>query len=231
MTSLGELLRSEFTSAESRTIPIRPEIPGKTTSRPARRLHDEQIHALVHELFLGREPGLIRNVAFAPVDSPRLTASLCLDVARTLASAGRHDVGLFDATSEPTPLHECLAIEAPVRPDVTWSIAPRLWLVPRESWWPEGVTSQPVGDPNLDRLREVMAEFDLSVLCCGTASWITARIVSACDGVVLVLTANKTRRLVATQTKERLEKMHVSVLGSVLLERRFPVPQGLYRSL
>jgi len=48
---------------------------------------------------------------------------------------------------------------------------------------------------------------------------------------VLVLTANKTRRLVAAQIKDQLSKAKVPLLGTVLAERRFPVPQGLYRSL
>jgi Mrp family chromosome partitioning ATPase len=49
--------------------------------------------------------------------------------------------------------------------------------------------------------------------------------------MVLVLTANKTRRLVAAQIKEQLNKSQIALLGTVLVERRFPVPQGLYRSL
>jgi Mrp family chromosome partitioning ATPase len=48
---------------------------------------------------------------------------------------------------------------------------------------------------------------------------------------VLVLTANQTRRLVAAQIKEQLRKAQVPLLGTVLAKRRFPVPQGLYRSL
>jgi len=48
---------------------------------------------------------------------------------------------------------------------------------------------------------------------------------------VLVLAANKTRRLVAAQIKDQLSKAQVPLLGTVLAERRFPVPRGLYRSL
>jgi Mrp family chromosome partitioning ATPase len=62
-------------------------------------------------------------------------------------------------------------------------------------------------------------------------SWLTASIGRASDGLVLVLTANKTRRLVAAQVRDQLTKAQVPLLGTVLAERRFPVPQGLYRSL
>ena len=75
------------------------------------------------------------------------------------------------------------------------------------------------------------AEFEFSILWCAPVSWLTASIGRACDGLVLVLTANKTRRLVAAQVKDQLAKAQVPLLGTVLAERRFPVPQGLYRSL
>ena len=58
-----------------------------------------------------------------------------------------------------------------------------------------------------------------------------ASIGQTCDGLVLVLSANKTRRLVAAQIKDQLSKAQVPLLGTVLAERRFPVPRGLYRSL
>ena len=48
---------------------------------------------------------------------------------------------------------------------------------------------------------------------------------------MLVLTANKTRRLVAAQMKDLLRMAQVPLLGTVLAERRLPVPEGLYRKL
>ncbi len=88
-----------------------------------------------------------------------------------------------------------------------------------------------MSDQNLSRLRELTTEFDFSILWCAPVSWLTASIGQACDRLVLVLTANKTRRLVAAQIKDQLSKAQVPLLGTVLAERRFPVPQGLYRSL
>jgi len=103
-------------------------------------------------------------------------------------------------------------------------------MVPRQSWLPdEG--GQRITEQNLARLRELTAEFDFSILWCAPVSWLTLSIGQVCDGVVLVLTANKTRRLVAAQIKDQLNQAQVPLLGTVLTERRFPVPQGLYRSL
>ncbi|MGP8141472.1 MAG: hypothetical protein ACLQBU_06330 [Terriglobales bacterium] len=103
-------------------------------------------------------------------------------------------------------------------------------MVPRESWLPNAC-GQRITDQSLSRLRELTTEFDFSILWCAPASWLTASIAQACDGLVLVLTANKTRRLVAAKIKQHLNQAHVPLLGTVLAERRFPVPQGLYQSL
>ena len=83
----------------------------------------------------------------------------------------------------------------------------------------------------MERLRELMAEFDFSIVTCPPVSWLTAKLGHGCDGLVLVLTANRTRRMVAAQVKQRLDQSGIPLLGTVLAERSFPVPEGLYRSL
>ena len=68
-------------------------------------------------------------------------------------------------------------------------------------------------------------------MCFDPLSWLTARLSQTGNGLVVVLTANKTRRLVAARMQEQLRRARVTVLGTVLTERRFPVPPGLYRNL
>ena len=51
------------------------------------------------------------------------------------------------------------------------------------------------------------------------------------DGVVLVLEANSTRRVTAHKSKKVLEEANVHVLGTVLNNRTFPIPEKLYRRL
>jgi Mrp family chromosome partitioning ATPase len=228
MSSLGEYLREAPAPKEKRAIPFPTDVGSALP--PVVTPYDEQIRTLVQQLFFARESGLVRNVGFAPAEAPAQTASLCLEVARTLAAAGQYDVGLIDASLGLSPLPDELHLSNPGRAEAPWPLARRLWLVPRHNWWPESGLP-PVPDHNLERLREVMTEFDCSILYCAPVSWLTARIGRACDGLVLVLTAGKTRRLVAAQVKDCIGKMHIPLLGSVLVERRFPVPEGLYRNL
>ena len=209
--------------------PIRDEVHAKAVSRKA-SLRDEQIQALVEQLFFRPESEPVRYVGFAASEPSTDTAQLCLEAARALADEGRYDVALVDANPDAVPLQTQLEVAPTLHPEATWPVAPRLWLVPRQSWLPAS-KGQRIPEQCFSRLRELTTEFDFAVLRCPSVSWLTARIGRACDGLVLVLTANKTRRLVAAQMKNQLKKAHVPLLGTVLQGRRLPVPEGLYRRL
>ena len=230
MNTLRALLAETPPAEEQpRTTPITEQVRREAVS-PMASVHAEQIHALVQQLFFRPESKLVRHVGFATIEPSTATATLCLEVARALAAEDRYDVGLIDAHPDSVPLETQLQIPSPNFAEATWPIAPRLWMVPRQSWLPDA-GGRRLTDQNLSRLRELTTEFDFSILWCAPVSWLTASIVQACDGLVLVLTANKTRRLVAVQIKDQLSKAQVPLLGTVLAERRFPVPQGLYRNL
>ena len=230
MNTLRALLAETPPAAEQpRTTPITEQVQREAVS-PTASVHAEQIHALVQQLFFRPESRPVRHVGLATIEPSTATATLCLEVARALAAEDRYDVGLIDAYPDSVPLQTQLQIPSPNPAVATWPIAPRLWMVPRQSWLPDA-DGRRLTDRNLSRLRELTTEFDFSILCCAPVSWLTASIVQTCDGLVLVLTANKTRRLVATQIKDQLSKAQVPLLGTVLAERRFPVPQGLYRNL
>jgi Mrp family chromosome partitioning ATPase len=51
------------------------------------------------------------------------------------------------------------------------------------------------------------------------------------DGIILVLEAHNTRRATARKIKETLESTQSRILGTVLSERTFPVPERIYRRL
>jgi len=230
VNTLRELLAETPPAAEQpRATPITEQADREALS-PAASVYEEQIHALVQQLFFRPESTPVRHVGLAPVEASTATATLCLEVARTLAEEDRYDVGLIDAHPDSVPLETQLQIPSPNPAVATWPIAPRLWMVPRQSWLPD-TGGRRLTDQNLSRLRELTTEFDFSILWCAPVSWLTASIVQACDGLVLVLTANKTRRLVAAQIQDQLSKAQVPLLGTVLAERRFPVPRGLYRNL
>jgi hypothetical protein len=228
-TLLGLFAEAPAATQQPRVIPIREQVQRKPVS-PAPSVHHEQVQALVQQVFFTHASSLVRHVGFVTVDDSTEIATLCLDVARTLAEQNAFDVGLIDARPDSASLQAKLQIPSPKHVEGSWLISPRLWMVPRQSWLPNA-SGQRITEQNFSRLGELTTEFDFSILCCAPVSWLTASIGQSCDGLVLVLTANKTRRLVAAQIKAQLSKAQVPLLGIVLAERRFPVPQGLYRSL
>jgi hypothetical protein len=216
-------------SAQPRATPIREEVREEEVSC-APSLRDEQIQSLVEQLFFRHESGPVRYVGFAASEASNETSQLCLEVAHVLAEEGTYDVGLVDASPGAIPLQTRLKVAPARRPEGSWLIAPRLWLVPRQNWLPSS-ESQRIPEQSLSRLRELTTEFDFAILYCPSVSWLTTRIGRACDGLVLVLTASRTRRLVAAQMKDLLRQAQVPLLGTVLTERRFPIPEALYRKL
>ena len=51
------------------------------------------------------------------------------------------------------------------------------------------------------------------------------------DAAILIIEANKTRRLIARRAKETLEASGVRLLGTVLRNQSFPVPKSLLKRL
>jgi len=233
MSALGELLREPAKArngAETRKPPMRMERAVRSEPLARSSLWEEQIHSLIQRLFLGRSSAPVRRVGFAPIEAQAQTGRLCLDVANALAAECGYEVGLIDAGISGHPLSAELQIRVSAGAPPPWAIAPRLWLAPRESWCEQDI-EHPASDKNIERLRELTSEFDFSIVHFSAVSWHTANMAHSCDGVVLVITANQTRRLVAAQIRDQLSKSYVPMLGAVLAERRFPVPEGLYRSL
>ena len=231
MSTLAEL-HAEMTNAvggKPRGTPLLQPIKRGAVSSIV-SLHHSQIHSLVQRLFFCPESKPVRHVGFAPVEESTRTEPLCLEVATALAEEGRYDVALIDAYPGSVPLQTELQLPSPTSAESSWLIAPHLWIVARQSWLSD-TEGHNLTDQNLASLEDVTSDFDFTILRFGPISWHTASIAKACDGLALVLTANKTRRIVATRIKDQLRKAGVPLLGTVLADRSFPVPEGLYRIL
>jgi Mrp family chromosome partitioning ATPase len=83
------------------------------------------------------------------------------------------------------------------------------------------------------RLAELRTEFDYVLidappLSLGNEAVLIGRGV---DGLVMVLKANSSRRESVRKAIQDLENARVPVLGAVLNQRTFPIPQSLYSRL
>jgi Mrp family chromosome partitioning ATPase len=200
---------------------------------------------LVQRVFLA--PGLEarRAVLFAGVERDNGCARICIQAGQTLARLAPQSVCIVDANLRSPVLHEMFDRDnhdglaaAVVHPGAGRTFARR--LAPDNLWLlPSGSSS--VSDPDLlptaERaracLQELGTQFDYLVVNAPPINLYAESLVLSqfVDGVVLVLEANVTRREIVRNTKTRLEDLNVPLLGIVLNDRTFPIPDALYRLL
>ena len=82
-------------------------------------------------------------------------------------------------------------------------------------------------------LRELRSQFDYILINGPTVPdrGQSAFLGRLSDGVVLILEANATRRDTAARVKREMEQANVPVLGAILNNRTFPIPDALYSKL
>ncbi len=171
----------------------------------------EQIRGLVRQVFFSGGPRPVRQVVFSAVEAETEVWGICRRVAEALAleTVGR------------------VAIAGRNRP-----ISVRrgsLWTVEAEERDGEVVTASALHT----HLQGLRAEFEYSIVEAPPAgeSHEAAAMAQFADGIILVLSAQRTRRATARKIKESLERAQARMLGTVLSDRLFPIPEAIYRRL
>lgn len=225
----------------SRVSPMAPylvDAEGWTPGSFAR----EQLRGLVRQVFFSNVAHPVRQVVFSAVESPTDVGSICRQVGETLASeieAGIAVVGCNPETQEASePDRTRCTGEGPVaRPQPFASrVRGNLWFVADSGFAGERRSaSRSFSEPHVgyERLAELRREFEYSIVACAPAgeSSDAAAMGQLADGVVLVLAAHRTRRATARKIMDTLRTANVQLLGTVLSDRTFPIPQGIYRRL
>lgn len=192
----------------------------------------QPILSLVRQIFFPAAAVQRTHVLFAAPDAGTNISAICEQAGRALAEMSDAPVAIIEASSSPDatpPLKK--------RPGNTagadwWcgyssQITENLWRVPSalmrtrshlagsDHW-----TSEAGGLP-----------FDYVLFAAAVTDSETPLFCSVCDGAVLVLTANRTRREAALRAREHLLQCNAELLGTVLDGRTFPVPEAIYRRL
>ena len=228
----GDIFDTEFpaprTSAARESIAWNPD-----------RFGEEQIRSLVRQVFLPGWPKPARQVVFCAVEDGDV-AGISLRVSQVLAAQIPGNVALVEAHLESTGNGDDYGTAVPVfrpsghRPlrDSARRVSSHLWRVPREMFLGENESGLSV-EWLPGRLRELRLEFDYTIVHGPPAALCSdaALLGYLSDGVVLVLRANATRRATAQRAVQLLQASSVRILGSILSERTFPIPEGIYRRL
>ena len=199
----------------------------------------EQIHNLVRQLFLPGWPKPLRQVVFSPVDSGTDVLSICIRVGDALAEQAAGSC----CVAETCPLQQeqilakgCSAHSIQKQfgtlRDSAEQLSSNLWFMSGEVFQ-QGHHGPMSALWLRARLAELRLEFDYTVFQGPVVSGDTAAAMlgGLCDGLVLVLAANSTRRLAAQKAKETLSCANSRLLGVVLSERTFPIPESIYQRL
>ncbi len=213
--------------------PIRPEA---RTAPPSegwnpQEFAREQIRGLVRQLFSMTQARPVRQVVFSAVDPQTDAGEICRSVGEMLALETTMDVAVAGAGLESTTAGELLVcsteMQSPLREAGT-QVRRNLWLLPLEVNGSEGSAA------SLHRyMGAVRKQFEYSIVAAPASAISNHAITLAqfADGIVLVISAQHTRRVQARNIKATLEEAEARLLGTVLSDREFPIPERIYRRL
>ena len=204
----------------------------------------EEVNALAQQIFLTSAADAPRIVAFASTEAGSGCSWVCTHLGEVLASRVAGSVCLVDANLRDPSLHQhfgcdngngisdALITVDPIRTFARSVSIPNLWLISAGS---KGEESQSLLSSDRMRLRiaELRREFDYVLIDTAAMSICNDAIGVGClsDGVVMVLKANASRRETARQAIQDLQSGKAKVLGAVLNQRTFPIPDSIYKKL
>ena len=236
------LLRLEQDRELFRVPPVTKNLPdhgsggnGKLSLPDPDAFAREEILRMVQYLFLattnGNNHAGAQKVVFCGIDQAKGSTLLCAQVARSLAEQVQSQVCVVDANLRAIATSSLFDLPETNQTTTCQRVSDNLWLASRDSLAMNG------GVPTLDQMRmkikDLGDEFGFIVINAppiGLYSDATL-LGQVANGVVLVLEAHSTRRSAARKAKLALEAANVLVLGTVFNNRKFPIPESLYRML
>jgi len=208
----------------------------KSVPRPAGWNPDnfarEQIRGLVRHVFFSNVERPVRQVIFSAVDPETDVKNICRLVGEALALETTGSIAVAGKYPQALPGAEiCGGSDKDARAVLRQSatrVRGNLWLVPAVGQGDQGATAL-----IHSYLGEIRREYEFSVVEGPPAgeSNKAAAMAQFADGIILVLSARHTRRITARKIKEMLETAQARILGTVLSDRTFPIPERIYRRL
>lgn len=219
--------------------------PEKRTcdSAGSHEIANDEVAKLVHRLFFhGDSSHNPKAVSFSGITREDRSSWICACAARSLALQTSASVCVVDANLWVPQLHThfdstngiglaaALVCDEPIRKFTEPLPNGNLWLMS------SGVMNRTLythAERWRARFTELRDEFNYILInACSLARESEATLAGQlADGTVLIVEANKSRRESVRRAKDRLNSSEVCLLGAVLDQRTFPIPDFLYRKL
>jgi Mrp family chromosome partitioning ATPase len=201
-----------------------------------------EVFDLVQRLFLLSNDRAPRCVVFFSFGGASEGGSVCARAAEALSAHSNGTVCVVDANFNAPTMHDLYSVDNSMGfSDALSQAEPlenyahqvqesNLTVIPAGSngAWKSALAS----DTARQLLADLRSRFDYVLIEAPANSTISSAVMLAqfADGAVVVVEANDTRKEVARSAVEELVAANVRVLGAVLNNRRFPIPEKLYRA-
>ena len=198
----------------------------------------EQIRGLVRQVFFSTEERPVRQVVFSAMDREtdvrnicrRIGETLAMETTGTIAVVGEYPQDLRNRESYEDQASNLAAGQSASQRRLATRVRSNLWLVPAARTADGKRQSTTVLHSYLSETRR---DFEFSIVQGPAAAEASEALAMAqfADGIVLVLSAQFTRKIAARKIKQMLESAPVRILGTILSDRVFPIPAAIYSRL
>jgi protein-tyrosine kinase len=229
--------------------PLRQESEGDAVKLETPKLRMEEkeraeVMKFVQQVFLTPGEEAPRTVVLTGIEAGNGCTWICCRAAELLASQDMSPICIVDANFHSPGLHQVFGVENhhgfSDALEATESIRSFVRPLDRQNLWLLSCGSNAADRGSLlssNRMRLLLAELrryfkyvliDSPALSVGNDG---IALGLATEGVVLILKADSSRREVARKAVQDLQNAGVRILGAVLNQRRFPIPQAIYSKL
>lgn len=204
----------------------------------------EEVSSFVQQVFLASGGNVPRTIVFTSTEPGTGCTWVTAHTAEVLAGRIAGSVCVVDANLREPGVHQQLGLENglglaeslqqpdPIRGLVRNTSLPNLFAITAGKAT-EASLPLLASDRMRMRIHELRSEFDFVLLDAPAMSLGSDAIGlgSLSEGVVLVLKANASRKQTARQAVQSLQEGNAKVLGAVLNQRQFPIPESIYKRL
>jgi Mrp family chromosome partitioning ATPase len=220
-----------------------PEVSNPVPLLQIDGMEKEEITKLVHRLFLSGGAEGPRHVVFTCTEPGSGNTWMCARAADILSTQVGNSVCLVDCNFRSPGLHQQFGIEnhfgladalrgeGPIR-QYARQLRGNLWMVSCGAL-DDNANELLTSDRMRARFAELTAEFDYLLVDVAPLNICNHGMVLGrlSDGVALVLKANSTRRDAARRALLELQVAKTPILGAVLNQRTFPIPNKIYHRI
>lgn len=205
-------------------------------SRPVAASHE--LMNLAQTVFFSANGTAPHEVVLCGVDEDSGSSEICVQLGRILAARSSRAVCLVDADLNSSRLTSLLIAHrhtpiSSTEPELCGQIEQNLWLAKSKLFDP--TRSGVLAPTNVlkQSILELRKSFEYILIDApgtnvGSAAAVLAEIA---DATILVIEANSTRKAAALRAKKTMQAMKVNLLGTVLNNRTFPIPEKIYHKL